>query len=295
LCGLYTGDEDFELSSHGIISEVNRSIFLANELKVRQTIAETKSLMKQSMNPDKQDQLLERLTCAYAASGMVNEMEHCLASFTDGTHYSKAACMVSEIFGKKENQVLSEKYLKIAYDSALEIKLDLAVKKQVLKYYLIRRIEQDTRESIRLLFQLNEQKLFDPPERNGVLKLIYKQLIKYKEETTIQELLNVYPGSLEVLKRIILYEFTEEVSQELTDQCQVFNKFFFRKIDQIEQNIFKFTAEKVTNLEYLLNIIYRYSAYLAFVCNRDTHFRKTALKAMNEVIVIDDWLKAMKK
>jgi len=287
LAGMYNNSSESEI-------EFNVYKYLVNESEVKETIAQSKSLLRQISDAGEKDKVLESLACAYAGSGMVSEIEHCLASFTDVTYYSNTACLVSEILRKKEDQELSEKYLKTAYDSAIEIKNSNSVKKKVLKYYLIRRLKQDPQESIRLLFQITEQKLIDVGDRNEILKLIYEQLIKKREETTIQELINVYPSSLEVLKRILLYGSTEEISQELIDQCQVFNKFFFRKIDQIEENIFRFTAEKVTDLEYLLNIIYRYSAYMAFVCKREVRFRKTALAAMNEVVSINDWMKAMK-
>jgi len=251
-----------------------------------------KSYLSQIVNDEKRDHWLKASAILFARNGHLEMVDYCISKIYFIDEQVLTLCLVSiEFYNKKEISELQilKKYRKEAYQRCLKIEKNKEVKKLALQY-IYSHEETDADILVEVFVNLINEDMISPEERNTFLEHFINKQIRAGILENIEDIFNNYSKFVRDAGGVgLLYRHGYFINEG--NRIKPVKKKYdvFRNLESLENELFDFTVENISDKDTLFDIAYRYAAYISLVQKGDRQRRIEIMHALNEVIDVGDW------
>lgn len=249
-------------------------------------LAKVKQYLTAIRDKSIKDKWLQVASLLCAKMGDSSIVDYLIADIYYIDNKTLTLCLVAETYRVQNEVVKANKYLMASYNESLNLKKNTRVKKMVL-IYLIEHKKSYPGISIKSINTLlNENYLKD----NILLENIINIFIKAGDINQIERLWIDYPEFIREAGGIgTLYKLGYKFDENHRVKPVGRHYEIFRNLQTIENDLHEYTSQNIFNREALLDIAYRYAAYITFVCEGNIPHRVKVLEDLSKLIEIDDW------
>jgi hypothetical protein len=267
---------------------------IAFHFSEKNNIEEVKRYLNRINDKVEKDKWIEKSSVIFAKQENVEAVEYLINLVHYKDNKAQILFMVSECFRESVNRKHANECFNYSYKLAKELKINKELKSAILKYSFYKTCISDSGFALDTFYILVKEDLINEKEKNIMIRSLYKTFFHIKDFAQIQNL--SYEFS-DIIRNN--FDVLNEEGYTLDDKNKVVKMKtyidFFRDSQNVEKNIFDYVAENIKNKEILDNIIYRFSAYLTFSSIRNKKYKMKALKEINEIIKINEWISEVRK